>query len=107
MAPSESIISRSETCLQMTRPKGDACSQNGCQEIVGESTALQTVLKLAMKAASSDASVLILGEAGSGKELLARPIHRISLRRNESFVKVNCSTADEGALESDLFGDAD
>jgi formate hydrogenlyase transcriptional activator len=91
----------------MTRPTGDACSQNGCQEIVGESPALQTVLKLAMKAASSDASVLILGEAGSGKELLARAIHRISLRRNESFVKVNCSTADEGALESDLFGDAD
>jgi formate hydrogenlyase transcriptional activator len=72
---------------------------------VGDSPALQRVLKLAIKAASTNAPVLILGEAGSGKGLLARAIHRISIRRNESFVKINCAAADEGALESHLFGD--
>ena len=90
----------------MSRSTGDECSQNCCQEIVGDNPALQRVLKLAIKAASTDASVLILGEAGSGKDLLARAIHRIGLRRNESFVKINCATADQAALESRLFGDA-
>jgi formate hydrogenlyase transcriptional activator len=76
------------------------------EEIVGDSLALKRTLRLAIKAARSDAPLLILGEAGSGKELIARAIHRISVRRNESFVKIHCSTADEGTLQRDLFGDA-
>jgi formate hydrogenlyase transcriptional activator len=74
------------------------------QDIVGDSPALKRVLQLAMKLAPSDAPVLILGEAGTGKELMARAVHRISLRRKESFVKVHCGAAGAGELESDLFG---
>jgi formate hydrogenlyase transcriptional activator len=84
----------------------DPRPEDGFEEIIGDSSALRQVLKLAMKVAASDAPVLILGEAGSGRELMARAIHRISDRRNESFVKVNCVLAPAalGALESELFG---
>ncbi|HSZ01910.1 MAG TPA: sigma 54-interacting transcriptional regulator [Terriglobales bacterium] len=81
----------------------DQHAENGFDEIVGESSQLKQVLRLLIKVAQSDAPVLILGEAGSGKELIARAIHRISARRNESFLKVNCEAA--GRMpESDLFG---
>ena len=84
----------------------DQRPEDGFEEIVGDSPALKRMLKLAIKVARSHAPVLILGEAGSGKELIARAIHRISARRNESFVKVNCVQAlsAAGTLESDLFG---
>jgi len=62
------------------------------------------MLKCAMKVALGDAPVLILGESGSGKESIARAIHRISARRHDSFVKVNCLTTGAGMLESKLFG---
>jgi formate hydrogenlyase transcriptional activator len=80
-------------------------SEDSLQDIIGESLALKQMLQLAMKVAQSDAPVLILGEAGSGKELIARGIHRISIRRNESFVKLNCAPAGEGMLGTELFGD--
>ena len=72
--------------------------------IIGQSPVLKAVLALAREMAVSDAPVLILGETGSGKESIARAIHRISGRRNHSFVKVNCATTAEGQLESELFG---
>ncbi|HEV2732256.1 MAG TPA: sigma-54 dependent transcriptional regulator [Terriglobales bacterium] len=75
----------------------------GSEEIIGESPALNRVLALAKKVARSDTPVLIAGEPGSGKESVARAIHRVSSRRNESFVKVNCATTGAG-LESELFG---
>jgi formate hydrogenlyase transcriptional activator len=78
--------------------------EDGLGEIVGESPALKRMLKLAMQVAPRDSPVLILGEAGSGKELIARAIHRISARKNESFVKVNCTPTADGLLASDLFG---
>jgi formate hydrogenlyase transcriptional activator len=81
-------------------------SEDRFEEIVGESPDLKRLLRLAVKVARSDAPVLILGEAGSGKELIARAVHRISVRRNESFVKVNCATTGERTLESKLFGHA-
>jgi formate hydrogenlyase transcriptional activator len=62
------------------------------------------MLRLAMKVALNDAPVLILGGAGSVKKSIARAVHRISARRNESFVKVNCATTTDGMLESELFG---
>jgi DNA-binding NtrC family response regulator len=79
-------------------------SRSNSQEIVGESRLLKRVLELAIKVARSDVPVLILGEAGSGKELIARAVHRISARKNESFVKVNCTTTAAGMLESKIFG---
>src|SRR5580658_9679953 len=80
--------------------------ENGFEEIVGDSRTLKRMLKLAMKVASSDAPVLILGEDGSGKELIARAIHRISTRKNQSFVKVNCTAEPSAAamLERHMFG---
>jgi formate hydrogenlyase transcriptional activator len=74
------------------------------EEIVGESRGLKTVLKQVETVASTDATVLILGETGTGKELIARSIHKISPRRERTFVKLNCSAIPFGLLESELFG---
>ena len=74
------------------------------EEIVGESAALKKVQKDAMTVASSDATVLILGETGTGKELIARAIHRLSHRNEQAFIKVNCAAIPTGLLESELFG---
>jgi formate hydrogenlyase transcriptional activator len=73
-------------------------------EIVGESPALRTALKLVSVVAPTDSSVLILGETGTGKELIARAIHNLSSRRERAFVKLNCAAIPLGLLESELFG---
>jgi len=73
-------------------------------EIVGESPALRQVLDQVSIVAASDATVLILGETGTGKELVARAIHQLSRRQAQSFIKVNCAAIPTGLLESELFG---
>jgi PAS domain S-box-containing protein len=73
-------------------------------EIIGESSGLKRVLKQAEDVATTDANVLILGETGTGKELIARAIHELSPRRDHAFVKLNCSAIPAGLLESELFG---
>ena len=73
-------------------------------EIIGDSAALRTVLKQVETVAPTDSTVLILGETGTGKELIARAIHRLSGRRQRTFVKVNCAAIPTGLLESELFG---
>jgi formate hydrogenlyase transcriptional activator len=73
-------------------------------EIVGESPALKTALDLVSIVAPTDSSVLILGETGTGKELIARAIHNLSSRREQAFVKLNCAAIPLGLLESELFG---
>jgi formate hydrogenlyase transcriptional activator len=73
-------------------------------EIVGESSGLKRVLKQVEDVATTDATVLILGETGTGKELIARAIHELSPRRDHAFVKLNCSAIPSGLLESELFG---
>ncbi|MBI3458448.1 MAG: sigma-54-dependent Fis family transcriptional regulator [Candidatus Rokubacteria bacterium] len=72
--------------------------------IVGDSPAMQAVLEVARRAAPSGATVLLLGESGTGKEVLARAIHRWSLRASRPFVVVNCVALSEELLESELFG---
>jgi formate hydrogenlyase transcriptional activator len=74
------------------------------EEIVGESPALKRILDQANKVAPSNATVLIQGETGTGKELIARAIHRLSSRRTASLVKLNCAAIPVGLLESELFG---
>ncbi|MDC8449659.1 MAG: sigma 54-interacting transcriptional regulator [Nitrospira sp.] len=74
------------------------------EEIVGESRALKQVLKLVKTVAPTDSTVLILGETGSGKELVARALHNLSNRRERTFVKLNCAAIPTGLLESELFG---
>lgn len=73
-------------------------------EIVGESIGLKRVLKQVETVAPMDATVLILGETGTGKELIARSLHDLSSRRGHTFVKLNCSAIPMGLLESELFG---
>jgi formate hydrogenlyase transcriptional activator len=73
-------------------------------EIVGESPALKRVLDQVATVAASQATVLILGETGTGKELIAKAIHNLSRRKDGPFVKVNCAAIPTGLLESELFG---
>jgi formate hydrogenlyase transcriptional activator len=73
-------------------------------EIVGDSPALKKVLDQVSTVAPSNATVLILGETGTGKELVARAIHRLSRRKDGPFIKVNCAAIPTGLLESELFG---
>jgi transcriptional regulator with GAF, ATPase, and Fis domain len=77
---------------------------NRFEDIVGESAGLRQVLKQIETVAPTDATVLIQGETGTGKELLARAIHRLSPRRERTFIKLNCAAIPAGLLESELFG---
>lgn len=74
------------------------------EEIVGDSPALHRVLSDVQRVAPTASSVLILGETGTGKELIAQAIHRMGLRRDKSFIKLNCAAVPAGLLESELFG---
>jgi len=74
------------------------------EDIVGESTGLRSVLREIATVAPTDATVLIQGETGTGKELLARAIHRLSPRSERTFIKLNCAAIPAGLLESELFG---
>jgi PAS domain S-box-containing protein len=76
----------------------------GFGEIIGQSKALRGVLEQVAKVAATDATVLILGETGTGKELIARAIHRMSRRQGNAFIKMNCAAIPSGLLESELFG---
>jgi PAS domain S-box-containing protein len=78
--------------------------ENRFEDIVGESSGLRQVLKQIETVAPTDATVLIQGETGTGKELLARAIHRLSPRRERTFIKLNCAAIPAGLLESELFG---
>jgi formate hydrogenlyase transcriptional activator len=73
-------------------------------QIVGDSPALRQVLELVQTVAPSDSTVLLLGETGTGKELIARAIHDHSRRKDHTFVKLNCAAIPTGLLESELFG---
>jgi DNA-binding NtrC family response regulator len=76
----------------------------GCGRVVGEEGGLREALEAARRAARSDATVLLSGETGTGKELVAREIHRASRRVAGPFIAVNCAALAEGVLESELFG---
>jgi formate hydrogenlyase transcriptional activator len=77
---------------------------NEFHDIVGESPAIKKVLKAVETVAPTDSTVLILGETGTGKELVARAIHNLSGRKKGTFVKLNCAAIPTGLLESELFG---
>jgi len=78
--------------------------QHNFEEIIGNSQALKKVLRQVETVAGTDSTVLILGETGTGKELIARAIHNLSSRRNRTLVKLNCAAIPTGLLESELFG---
>jgi formate hydrogenlyase transcriptional activator len=79
-------------------------SEMGFEQIIGSSPALKHVLQLVETVAPSDSTVLLLGETGTGKELIARAIHERSRRKERTFVKLNCAAIPTGLLESELFG---
>jgi len=79
-------------------------SEAGFPGIVGQSRALQEVLQLVEMVATTDSTVLLLGETGTGKELIARAVHDRSHRKNRKLVKLNCAAIPSGLLESELFG---
>ncbi len=79
-------------------------SELNFEEIVGESAALRSVLQQVETVAPTDSTVLIYGETGTGKELIARAIHDLSSRVRSAFVKLNCAAIPTGLLESELFG---
>jgi len=78
--------------------------ENRFEDIVGESGGLRQVLKQIETVAPTNATVLIQGETGTGKELLARAIHRLSPRNDRTFIKLNCAAIPSGLIESELFG---
>jgi formate hydrogenlyase transcriptional activator len=85
-----------------SQPEQDKGGKFG--EIIGDSPALVTALNLVSLVAPTDSSVMIQGETGTGKELIARAIHNLSGRRERAFVKLNCAAIPLGLLESELFG---
>jgi formate hydrogenlyase transcriptional activator len=87
-----------------TRPSVGEADERSGPEIIGESHKTKHVLKQAAAVASTDSSVLILGETGTGKELFAKAIHDLSPRRSGAFVRADCACIPAGLLESELFG---
>jgi formate hydrogenlyase transcriptional activator len=79
-------------------------TETNFEEIVGESAGLKRVLQQLEIVAPTDSTVLILGETGTGKELIARALHQLSTRSDRAFVKINCAAIPTGLLESELFG---
>jgi len=98
----EEALRRSEQ--QKTYLEEELITTHQFDEIIGESSGLKRILKQVEDVASTDATVLILGETGTGKELIARAIHGLSPRRDHAFVRLNCSAIPSGLLESELFG---
>ena len=98
----KAIRDRDEEASQKIYLEGEIRAEFG--EIVGDSQALKSSLNLVSIVAPTSSSVLILGETGTGKELIARAIHNLSSRRDRPFVKLNCAAIPLGLLESELFG---
>jgi formate hydrogenlyase transcriptional activator len=82
----------------------DVESKQDFEEMVGNSAALRRILRHIEVVAPTDANILIVGETGTGKELVARAIHRLSPRRKQPFISLNCAAIPTGLLESELFG---
>jgi formate hydrogenlyase transcriptional activator len=84
--------------------RGDVDRSSMFEEIVGSSKAIRDLLKQVEKVAPADSTVLILGETGTGKELIARALHRRSKRANRPFIRVNCAAIPQSLIASELFG---
>jgi formate hydrogenlyase transcriptional activator len=99
-----SLDSRASFEVEDGAPDSDQLRDSGLPRIVGNSAALREVIEMVQVVAPTDATVLVNGETGTGKELIAEAIHKCSRRSNGPFVKVNCAAIPAGLLESELFG---
>ena len=110
-----SNINRSAFAYRGANHEGESVDESSCvhekaqpedqfEGIIGRSALLRSALDHVRVVAPTDSTVLILGETGTGKELIARAIHNRSARRNRSFIKVNCAAIPSGLIESELFG---
>jgi len=95
---------RKKLALEKIYLEDELRSELKFEEIVGRSEALRRVLEQIETVAPTDSTVLIYGDTGSGKELIARAVHNLSARRSGAFVKLNCAAIPTGLLESELFG---
>jgi DNA-binding NtrC family response regulator len=103
----DAAIKKAIECHRLTNEIADLrcrLSDEQNQTFVGDSPAMQQVMHIIERVADSDVTVLIRGESGVGKELVARALHQRSSRRNKPFVKVNCAALPAELLESELFG---
>jgi two-component system nitrogen regulation response regulator NtrX len=97
-------VCKNALTVQKLRQENAALKSAGADDIVGDSGAILQVKTLIAQAASSDARILITGENGTGKELVARASHRLSSRARGPFVEVNCAAIPDSLIESELFG---
>jgi PAS domain S-box-containing protein len=88
----------------ITRLRRELSGKDGFKGILGTSPAMQQIFELISSAAQSEAPVIIYGDSGTGKELVAAAIHKLGVRRKGPFIKVNCAALSESLLESELFG---
>jgi two-component system nitrogen regulation response regulator NtrX len=100
-------VCRNALTIRNLKKENQILKKNSAKEqdkIIGATEEIQRVRDLISQAATSDARILITGENGTGKELVARAIHRLSLRQNKAFVEVNCAAIPDTLIESELFG---
>jgi two-component system nitrogen regulation response regulator GlnG len=100
----ETALKARAELLAASAPKPQLTVEQHQDEIVGQSDAMQQVFKMVGRVAASEAPVMITGESGSGKELVARAIHHYSQRSHKTFLAINCAAIPENLLESELFG---
>src|SRR5246500_1844756 len=105
MGPDDEVLACTQGGLPMQAlQEFQVSDQRRFEQVIGKSPALESVLEQVERVAPTDSTVLIHGETGTGKELIARAVHNISLRCGRPFVKLNCAAIPLDLLESELFG---